>query len=338
VTPIRRAIATLVGVISMWAAPVSAQVVSAQVQGASNAATAEALYDQARARLKAGENARACALLEESQRLERAAGTALLLAHCYEALGRTASAWALFREVQSVAPEGSPRQQIARIRASALEPELATLIIELSPTGPLPNDLRIQRDAIDVPTSTLGIAVPVDPGRHAVTAASAGAESWSTTVDVVPGASTRVVIPPLSPNKLTPAQPVVAKDNGAPPLHSIDVSREEASTSHALPWVLTGLGAAGVLAGVTLSFTAHSKYAESDAHCRTRTLCDATGLEFRSSAETQAAWATGVSVVGAASLAAAGLLFVFDVGPNTAWHVQPGVTPELMSVSLGGAL
>lgn len=337
-TPIRGAIATLVGVISTWVAPLSAQVVSAQVQGASNAATAEALYDQARARLKAGENAKACALLEESQRLEQAAGTALLLAHCYEALGRTASAWALFREVQSVAPEGSPRQQIARIRASALEPELATLVIELSSTVQLPNDLRIQRDAIDVPTSTLGIAVPVDPGHHAVSVASAGAEPWSTVVDALPGALTRVVIPSLSPKKLEPAVPVVANENSTPPLHPIDVSHEEARASRTLPWVLTGLGAAGVLAGVTLSFTAHSKYAQSDAHCRTRTLCDATGLEFRSSAETQAAWATGVSVVGAASLAAAGLLFVFDVGPNTAWQLQPVVTPKLMSLSLGGVL
>lgn len=325
-----RVIAVLIALVSTWTVPVNGQ----DAQGASSTGVAEALYDQAKARMKAGEHAKACALLEESQRLERGVGTALLLAHCYEALGRTASAWALFREVQSLAPDGSPRQQIARIRASALEPGLAMLVIDHpSATRPLHNDLQIRRDAVPVPTSALGTAVPVDPGRHTVTVSGTHVEPWSTTVDVSEGGLTRVAIPNLWSKKVRPSR-------GNPTFQptSLVVAHKDEPPSHAVPWLLTGLGAASVLAGVTLSITAHSKYAQSDAHCRTRALCDTMGLEIRSNAETQAAWATGLSAVGAASLAAAGLLFVFDTGSNTAWHLQPSVTPRLASLSLGGTL
>lgn len=332
-TPI---ISTLLVLVLLCSAPASAQ---DAVQGASNAAAAEALYNQAKARLKSGETAKACSLLEESQRLDRADGTTLLLAHCYEALGRTASAWALFREVQSASPDSTQRQRIARIRASALEPHLATLVIEGTGAEKLRAiDAQVSRDSVLVPLSVLGVAVPVDPGRHTVSVSSANTESWSTTVEVVPGSLTRVVIPTLLPKRFALTNPVSVRTTQVhnPPL---DVALEpQPSTSRTVPWLLTGFGAASVLAGVTLSITAHNEYARSDAHCRTRTLCDASGLEIRARAETQADWATGLSIAGAASLAAAGLLFVFTTGPNTAWYVQPTATPQTMSLSLGGTL
>src|SRR4051794_10088 len=59
---------------------------------------AEALFVEAKALLQAGEIARACAKLAESERLDPAAGTLLNLADCYEKNGQLASAWVTFRE------------------------------------------------------------------------------------------------------------------------------------------------------------------------------------------------------------------------------------------------
>src|SRR5262245_55428497 len=74
----------------------------AQVTPAEKAA-AEALFDRGLTLLREGKLQEACANLEQSQAIERGIGTMLYLAECYEKSGRTASAWALFREASSEA-------------------------------------------------------------------------------------------------------------------------------------------------------------------------------------------------------------------------------------------
>src|SRR5262245_36723730 len=59
---------------------------------------AQALFDQGRALVTLGRFAEACPKLAESLRLDPGIGTMLWLADCYENVGRSASAWATFRE------------------------------------------------------------------------------------------------------------------------------------------------------------------------------------------------------------------------------------------------
>src|SRR6476620_10990144 len=66
-------------------------------QSASDKAAAEALFDEGVTLLKQGK------LQEASQRIDPGIGTLLYLAETYEKLGRTASAWATFREAASQA-------------------------------------------------------------------------------------------------------------------------------------------------------------------------------------------------------------------------------------------
>ena len=96
---------------------------------------AEALFDDALKLMRAGKHADACPKLEESQRLDPGIGTLLYLGECYENVGRTASAWASFREAASRAgAEGqSERLKSATERASRLEPKLAYLTIQAAP-------------------------------------------------------------------------------------------------------------------------------------------------------------------------------------------------------------
>ena len=63
-----------------------------------------------------GRVSEACPLFEQSQRLDAGIGTQYNLAACYEALGRVASAYALFLEVSATA---QARGQTERARAAA---------------------------------------------------------------------------------------------------------------------------------------------------------------------------------------------------------------------------
>src|SRR5687768_7618823 len=71
--------------------------------GASDKAAAEALFDQGVRLMKQNNFADACPKLEESDRIDPAVGTLLYLGECYERVGKTASAWATFREAASIA-------------------------------------------------------------------------------------------------------------------------------------------------------------------------------------------------------------------------------------------
>src|SRR5262249_13171001 len=70
---------------------------------ASDKAAAEALFDQGVRLMKQNSFADACPKLEESERIDPAVGTLLYLGECYERVGKTASAWATFREAASLA-------------------------------------------------------------------------------------------------------------------------------------------------------------------------------------------------------------------------------------------
>src|SRR5688572_5284659 len=103
----------------------------APAQDASGKAAAEALFENGVQLMKAGRFADACPKLETSQRVDPGVGTLLYLAECYERLGRTASAWATFREAESLARASNQadRARTAQARAQKLEPELSYLTV-----------------------------------------------------------------------------------------------------------------------------------------------------------------------------------------------------------------
>src|SRR5262252_2904619 len=127
-------------VVSFFRASVAAIVVltsgsHAVAQTAADKAAAEALFDQGRAAMQEGDFGKACGLLERSQHIDPGVGTLLYLAECYERAGRTASAWATFREAADAADRAreSGRARIGRDRAARLEPLLSRLSILVAP-------------------------------------------------------------------------------------------------------------------------------------------------------------------------------------------------------------
>src|SRR3954470_7719713 len=87
-------------------------------------AAAAALFEDGRRLMGENKYAEACPKLEESQRVDPGMGTLYNLSVCFEAIGRTASAWVGFREVAQMASAAgqSDREKAARGKASALEP------------------------------------------------------------------------------------------------------------------------------------------------------------------------------------------------------------------------
>jgi hypothetical protein len=99
---------------------------SVRAAGSTDKVSAEALFDEGRKLMAAGKFADACPKFEASQELDPGVGTMLNLADCYEKTGRTASAWAEFRETVSAAHNAGSRdrEEIARGRANDLEQKL----------------------------------------------------------------------------------------------------------------------------------------------------------------------------------------------------------------------
>jgi tetratricopeptide (TPR) repeat protein len=107
-------------------------------------AASETLFKEGRRLMKSRDFASACPKLEESLRLDPAAGTLINLAECEEQLGRTASAWQHWRAAADSLPAGDKRRGVALNRASALEKALPRLTITLAPGTP--SDTRVKRD------------------------------------------------------------------------------------------------------------------------------------------------------------------------------------------------
>lgn len=250
--------ATLV-VSSLWATSAVAQ-----HRTSAEKAAAESLFDHAMQHLKAGNLEAACENFEKSQKIDPAVGTLLYLAECYERTGRTASAWATFREAASLARElrETDRAAIGDQRATRLESQLSRVTIHTTNVQAVPN-LTLLQDGVPLNPALFGSSVPMDPGTHTLIAEAPGYETWKHEFVITEGSrTTSVEVPALVPKPITEepapvaqqlpasestpeAQPTQARESGA------------SASSHTASWVLMGTGLAFVGAGV--GFGIHAK-------------------------------------------------------------------------------
>jgi hypothetical protein len=170
-------------------------------------AGARVLFAEARRLSAAGNYAEACPKFEASLRLNPGIGTSFNLADCMEHTGRLASAWARFLDVAAATKlAGQPeREQVARDRAAALEPRLAHLTVQVAAPPP---GLIVERDDVTLPPSSWDMAVPIDPGTHAIKATAPGKRPWATTVSVDDAGDVSLSVPSLEELPEPPA-PIV---------------------------------------------------------------------------------------------------------------------------------
>jgi hypothetical protein len=159
-------------------------------------ATAQALFDQGKKLMAEKKYAEACSKFEESQKLDPGLGTQTNLAICYEAMGRTASAWSLYLEVAGTAKatNQTDREKRARDAAKALEGKLSKLTIEV--TGPV-EGLEVKRNGQPVGQATWGTPIPVDPGEVKITAVAPKRKLWETSIKIDKPGESKVTVPEL---------------------------------------------------------------------------------------------------------------------------------------------
>ncbi|HYP98571.1 MAG TPA: tetratricopeptide repeat protein [Polyangiaceae bacterium] len=317
---------------------------SVSAQLASESATAQALFDHAKALMRDGKYAEACATLEESRRIESRSGTSLNLADCYEHSGRLASAWSTFVEAAALARAAGDkeRESGARERAAGLAPRLSNLVIEVPFAESTPG-LEITRDDQLVGSAQWKLPLPADSGPHLISATAPGRQRWQAQVIVQDDGSTvSVVVPDLDP---TAPQPVVRPDSAAPaaivapgsaaaPAATHDRSRM--STGVITAGVVTGVLAAGtVVTGILYGVKLHDYHTANDQLAPNRD-------ELHS--QTVSLGVANLALLGGTAVAAGVTVFLWTRAPSqhekaTSTLELRGVAgPALTGLTLGGAL
>jgi hypothetical protein len=266
-------------------------------------ATAEALFSEGRRLMSNGNYAAACEKFAASQKHDPGLGTSLNLADCYEKSGRTASAWAEFRDAAAAAHRGGQkeREQVARARADALEKQLSRLT--LTEKSPHP-DQRISRDGASVDRGVLGTAVPLDPGAHLVEVMAPGRKKWSKSVDVQPGAQIVIELPELEKDSAGATAPVGAASDSTPS------TSKSGNTQRIAAIAVGGVGVVGLAVGSIFGLKAISNWSDVKSHCRSYPNdCDGEGMSLADSASSAATISTIAFAVGAAGIAGGAILW-----------------------------
>jgi serine/threonine-protein kinase len=321
-------------------------------------ASAEALFDAAIQAMKEGHYTDACPKLENSQRIDPGVGTLLYLGECYEKLGRTASAWATFREAESEAEATGQarRAKAAQERIAKLEPELAYLTIEVAEgTRTLPG-LHIKRDGVDAGSGIIGAAVPLDPGPVKVEVTAPEHESFSVLVRLAPRARQTVLIPTLavveSPHPADTTAPPPVPSSGtpaqagqsppplppAPPPKPADES-SPGGTQRGIGIAVGGAGIVGLAIGGYFGLTAISAEKKADRECTPTQCADALGQRHSDDAHHDATLSNVTFAVGGGLLAAGAVIYL--LAPHQAepaLGISPLVAPGFAGLRVGGRL
>ncbi|HEX2733378.1 MAG TPA: hypothetical protein VHM70_17325 [Polyangiaceae bacterium] len=305
-------------------------------QAGKDSAAAEALFQEGRQLLEAGNTQQACPKFAESQRLEPAMGTLLGLALCHEQDGKYASAWAEFVEAQGQAErEGQKeRAEFAQGKADALKPRLSTLRISVAPGALEIPKLEIYRDGTILGSGAYDVAVPIDGGEHSVRVMAPEYKTWETSVQIGSEKSQQVIevpalerLPPPPPAEADPAADL--GDSVSDPLQG----RHSWST---LRWVGVGAMGAGVAALGVAGYFGWSAIDNKDkSGCDAGACSNAQGIQRWQDAQSDGRKATLFTLAGAA-LAGAGLTLFF-VGNKDAHAEREHITllagPGALSVS-----
>jgi hypothetical protein len=321
---------------------------------ASDKAAAEALFDQGVRLMKQNNFADACPKLEESDRIDPAVGTLLYLGECYERVGKTASAWATFREAASIANNSNQadRARVATSRAQALEAKLSRLSVELAPEVARIPGIVVKRGTQRIEPSLYGTPLPVDPGDYRIEVTAPGYEPWSTPIKVeAGGASASVRVPglvkaPVAAQPASDTAPEASQAAGSPgqvqsrPTGAITPTSMPSgiTTQQTLGLVVGGVGLIGVGIGSYFGVRAISKNSDAEEHCPRSGFCDDDeGLTLTDKAK-QDATASNIAFIAGGVLVATGAVLYLTGGPRggDSLALVPSLGPSSAAASFVG--
>lgn len=293
---------------------------AAQAQS-SNEAAAEALFNEGRALIDAGSVAEGCKKLEASQALDPGTGTLLHLADCYEKTGRTATAWARFREAASRAARDGRTdwESIAKTRASELEPKLAKLRIDAPP------GVVVRRDGDEIPAAALGSPLPIDPGEHTLGATARGKKPWSAHVTATAASVATVTVPALGDDGTSDAS-----DGGAE-------GKPGGSAFRTVGYTVGAIGVVGLAVGVVSGLSAISLNSRSKDKCPMSGICADDAARSDADSARSAATISTIGFVAGGTLLAAGIALVV-FAPSSSSSRSPSPSPDAAKASASARL
>jgi tetratricopeptide (TPR) repeat protein len=301
-----------------------------------NPELAEKLFAQGKLALEAGRRAEACEAFSASQAAEPSVGALLNLARCDEDDGRIATAWATYRAAATLAGQRGEeeRRRGALELVARLEPRLSRLSLEISPQHA---PVVVELDGQVLPSVSLGVAVPVDPGNHLVVTRAAGHEVWRSTV-VVQGEGTRtlVLVPPLrEATSASPAASSTASEERGP------AGTKRGTAQRAVGLVLAGVGLGALAGGAVEGGRALALDATLERLCGQPGAggarpCPATLTVTIDSAEVAGNTATVLLAAGGALLVTGTTLFVTALGADAPRKAQALEIAPLLSPSFAG--
>lgn len=210
--------------------------------------------------------AEACPQLAESYRLQPGTGVLLRLALCQELLGKRATAWTLYLDAAERARTSDDGKLVALAerRAAALEPQLARLTIHLDATAKEARSVEVLRNGSPLELTSLGEALPVDPGPQVIEAVAPGRRRFQDTVLVreSPGTySITITLPTTRPSLLPPP----------PQVRHAESASSGLSTQHWLAVGAGGIGLVGVTIGSIFGLSVSSKMSRARDSCTSGT-------------------------------------------------------------------
>jgi hypothetical protein len=275
-------------------------------------ALAEELFRQARTAWDNERFEEACAKFRESERLEASPGTVLNVARCESHEGRVASAWASYLKAARLA-RSSGREAIVvegEARARELESRLSYVTVRVVQSA---QGESVLLGTQEVRPAAYGTRLPVDPGKHVLTARAKGRIEWRKTIELKEAESLVVEVPPLMPQLEAP-----------PP-----------RTVNPWPWILGGSGLAALVGGVAAGFVAKDVYNKAEDLCPTHEDCPPGALEKDNEANTFANVSNVLVPVGALALGGGILWLVLQ--PNQKQEKPRPVRAALVPLGEGGA-
>lgn len=216
-------------------------------------ADAVKLFDEGLREYKAGNYAKACAALKQSNELQADSGTRGSLARCYEKQGKVASAWSLWVDLSATAPKNL--RPDAAANAAKLEPRLPKYMVKLAPGAP---GVAITIDG-QATEAKPDVAVPIDPGNHVVHANAAGYEGWKREFTAAEGKTEVVTIPALAPQ--------IAKEPDRPQPPPVDEKPIQKSSRKKIGFAMVGVGGALAITGAVFGVIARGRYGDAKDLC-----------------------------------------------------------------------
>jgi hypothetical protein len=272
---------------------------------------AQTLFDEGKRLMKEEKYDQACPKLSESYKLQPFTGTLLNLATCNERWGKTATAWAQFRDALAASKKdgNADREAYAREHIKELEPHLSHLTISADKKVDR-NGLSISLDDVSLGTAILGAMIPVDPGKHVIHVTQAGKKPWSTEIEIgKENDSKSVQIPQLQKEPEKPKEIVPVGPTLPPP----------PPRNNTAGWIVGSTGVALLGVAVFTGIEASSKWNTRNDNCQ-NDQCNPLGLQADKSARN---WAFATDIFIATGVIATGVGAYLILRPSPSAEARP---------------